>query len=95
MTNENLAAARKRAQAIRPEFPAAEIQSKRTLVGGAVQILEKPEGPHVELICSSGHLNYVFKLPKPIMRIGSKASPVPSIRCLKCSETLAGGEVRQ
>lgn len=95
MTEANLASARKKARERRPEFPAEQIQSKRSLVGGAKQTLEKPEGPHIKLICSSGHLNYVSKLPEPIMRIGSKASPVPGIRCLKCREIIAGGEVIQ
>ena len=47
----------------------------------------------ISLSCSMNHINYVFNIPKPVCRIGSKHSQIDTIRCLVCSERVKGGEV--
>lgn len=89
----------------RVELSKGKIPDQIDLGSGAIQTLNrhypisleylKDNGytSMISLECSMNHINYIFNIPKPVCRIGSKHSWIDTIRCLACSERVKGGEV--
>ena len=75
----------------RREFdnPATQI----SLPFGAIQTGVKSTLPlhQFELVCNSGHDNWVSNIPIPVVRIGSSRSKLRFIQCIRCGERLVGG----
>lgn len=77
----------------RQEIPEDRVPESRTIDGGAVQTLKEPGGFRIRLVCSMKHVNWVSRIPKPVVRIGSSRSKIRYVRCLRCGEVLIGGEL--
>jgi len=71
------------------DIPAGDVMAKQGLA------VPPGEFPYIELDCSSGHRNFVWKLPKPVFRLGTVRSPIYGIDCLKCTEGMIGGTIVQ
>ena len=77
----------------RQELPEDQVPQSKKIDGGAVQSLKEPKGIRIKLVCTMKHVNWVSKIPRPVVRIGSARSKIRYVRCLKCREMIIGGEL--
>ena len=89
---------RKRLKKYRTQTPRLEFDNPKAQINlpfGAIQSgVKSTQFQHqYELTCNSGHTNWVFNIPIPVVRIGSSRSKLRYIECIKCGERLVGGEL--